>query len=49
MEYCPGPAISVGMSSPIRAKLYSNPPVLMKKPFFPCTMLIAPSMMIINQ
>lgn len=26
----------------ISAKLYSNPPALMKKPFFPCTIAMAP-------
>ena len=31
----PGPAITVGASRPINARLYSNPPALRKNPFLP--------------
>src|SRR5688572_1198488 len=48
-ENRPGPARSVGKRRPISAKLYSKPPLLMKKPFLPCTMAMAPSMMIISE
>ncbi len=35
MAIFPGPAIRMGASSPMSARLYSNPTALMKKPFLP--------------
>ena len=49
MAYFPGPAIRIGANSPIRARLYSNPRVLRKNPFWPWTVAMAPSMIIMSE